>query len=286
MRAKKMSLIKLIFISIVFAGFYTVFIERYLVTFPRYEIYLKDLPPAFDGFRVLQISDLHYGKLMPAFWVEYLIKKCNEQNPDIIAGTGDYVHAKNTTKELESVWPILRRLKAAQGVYFVNGNHDHWAGDSRSMQLLEESGFSVRHRNQRIQIGAESIVIAGAGDYYEDKPGFNEAMRGVLPHDFVVMLAHNPDTADLPHDRRVNLYVTGHTHGGQVRIPLLELSPVLPVKNKKYDMGLKKNAKGESIFISKGIGWAILPVRFYVRPEIPVLVLRSGSPPQTKTGKK
>lgn len=216
---------------------------------------------------------------MPGFWVEGLIERANAQGADIIVGLGDYVRKRNTPRELQEVWPMLRRLRAPLGVYFVNGNHDHWADQPLSLRLLEESGFSLRHRHKVIQKGGASIVIAGAGDFYEDEVGIEAALRGAKAEMFKIVLTHNPDSIDTPHQSRVDLFLAGHTHGGQVRLPFVDYAPVIPVKNKGYDYGLRQNSKGEAIYISKGVGWAILPLRFNTRPEMPILVLRRSDEP-------
>ncbi|EMO10832.1 hypothetical protein LEP1GSC137_1076 [Leptospira borgpetersenii str. Noumea 25] len=88
-------------------------------------------------------------------------------------------------------------------------------------------------------------------------------------------MSHNPDASNTKHEEKVDLFLAGHTHGGQVRIPIFDFSPILPVKDSNFDVGFKKNKFGEDIFISAGIGWSILPIRFFCPPEVPLIVLRS-----------
>ena len=113
---------------------YPVFIERNLVQLNIYRIPVPSLPKAFNGFRVVHLTDLHFGFLVSESFIEEVIKKANSLKPDIIVCTGDYVHARNSTKEIDTVWPILSKLKAIYGVYSILGNHDHWADTEKSLQ--------------------------------------------------------------------------------------------------------------------------------------------------------
>ncbi len=271
------------FLALAAASLYPLVIERYWIATNEYTIEFNTLPEEFDGFRIAFLSDIHLGLFMPGRWVDAIVSRANALGVDAIILGGDYVHARNTASELLDVWPRLKRLHAPHGVYAVNGNHDHWADHELSLQLLEESGFSVRHKAATISRGTARLAVAGVGDLWEDQFHLDETI-GHLPESvFRIVVAHNPDSVDLHHSSRVDLFLSGHTHGGQVRIPFLNWSPVLPVKNKDYDCGLKKNAAGEKLFISKGLGWAIIPVRFCARPEIAVITLRKSGPASHNT---
>ncbi len=118
--------------------------------------------------------------------------------------------------------------------------------------------------------------IAGAGDLWEDHKDLDEILRPIPEGDCRIVLAHNPDTADTSFNSRVDLFLSGHTHGGQVRIPFAG-PPILPVRNKAYSSGLINSPRGTPVFISRGIGWAIFPIRINCFPEIAVLELVPGS---------
>ncbi len=253
---------------------YSTFIERYLLLTNENEIEYENLPPEFDGIKILVISDLHYGFLMPELWIKYIIHRANSYNPDIIVGVGDYVKKRNFSEELKVVWTYLNQLHAREGVYFVNGNHDHWANEPLALELLEKSSNSVRHKYKIISRGDKQIIVAGAGDFWEDELGIDKALMNVSSKTFTIVLAHNPDSADIVQNSHVDLFISGHTHGGQVILPFFGITPVIPVNNKNYNYGFKKNSQGTSIFISKGIGWSILPLRFNCFPELPVIILK------------
>ncbi len=251
---------------------YPVFIERSIVLTSTYRIPVPNLPEAFSGLRIAQLTDLHYGFLMPLALIEHVVRRTNELKPDIIVCTGDYVHGKNATPQIDAVWPVISQLQARLGVYSVLGNHDHWASTARSDYWLKKSGQDLRRKTVRIDREGESLWLAGAGDLWQDHAGLDGILSRVPDRACRIVLAHNPDTADTQYSARVDLMLCGHTHGGQVNIPLIG-TPVLPVKNKNYSSGLKRSKRGEAVFISRGIGWTIYPVRFNCYPEIAVLEL-------------
>ena len=253
-------------------------VERYALRINTYPLYFENLPDEFDGYTILMFSDLHYGLFMSEPWVRHVIAMTNNAGADLVVGLGDYVHRRRFTGELTAVWPMLRTLKAKDGVYFVNGNHEHWADSALSLDLLERSGLSLRHRHTLLRRGGAALALAGCGDMRGgDEPGLEKALAGIPAGTFTIVLAHTPDTADLPHGNRVDLFLCGHTHGGQIIVPFLGKPILVPVDNRSYDFGLKRNARHEAVFISRGIGWAILPVRLNCPPELAVVrLLKKG----------
>lgn len=248
---------------------YSVFIERYQVQVNHYDVFVPNLPPAFVGYQIAHLTDTHLGWMTSAAFLEEVVALVNDTGADLIAGTGDFVH--HLRKEVLGVWPLLGRLRARDGVCCVLGNHDHWADERESLARLEASGFSVRHRALPIERNGQRLLVFGAGDHLEDTFGLNGLLQTARPADCRIVLAHNPDTADQPRQGRVDLMLSGHTHGGQIRIPGYG-PPVLPLDNKAYDQGLK--TVGEmSLFISRGIGCVAVPVRFACAPEVAVLRL-------------
>ncbi len=254
------------------AASYPVFIERYVVLTNTYRIPVPNLPEAFSGFRIVQVTDLHYGLLVPLALVRNVIARVNDIPGDLVVCTGDFVHEKRATGQIEAVWPLVAKLHSPSGILSVLGNHDHWADTERSQYWLTRTGQDLRHKVTFIEREGSRLWFAGAGDLWEDHRNLDEVLSGIPATDCRIVLAHNPDTADTGFSSRVDLMVTGHTHGGQVDIPLIG-TPVLPVRNKTYSSGLKKSPKGMSVFISRGIGWAVCPVRFNCLPEIAVLEL-------------
>ncbi len=257
--------------AVALSGSYPVLIERNIVQVNRYRIPVSNLPPSFDGFTVAHLTDLHLGVLVSESFVEGIVERTNRLRADIIVCTGDYVHERNTIEEIDKVWPILSKLEARYGVYSVLGNHDHWADLDRSLYWMERSGQNLRHRCTPVARGRDRILVGGAGDYWEDELKIDKVFSCSDAHECRVLLAHNPDSVDTPYDTPLSLVLSGHTHGGQVVFPFFG-PPVLPVKNKAYSSGLISTPRTQ-LFISRGIGWAIYPVRFNCYPEIAVLEL-------------
>ncbi len=246
-------------------------IRRKLFQINTYEIPVANLPSSFHGFSIAHLTDIHYGRLMSRKVIQYLVHKTNSLKTDAIVCTGDYIRERNKPHHIDIVWPELCKLKAKHGVYSVLGNHDHWGSFEKSMNWLRKSGQNVRHKAKAINKGPERIWIGGAGDHWEDDDLVDKAFKKVPRRDCKILLAHNPDTADTHFNTRVDLMISGHTHGGQVIIPVLGV-PFLPVKNKLYNSGFIKSNK-TNIYISRGLGWSVVPFRYNCLPELSVLKL-------------
>ena len=264
---------------------YPVFIERYLILTNYYLIAVPNLPQAFSGFRIVHLTDLHYGSLVPLAIIRHVIQRVNRLNRHLVVCTGDYVHERMATAQIDTVWPLLSDLKAPFGVFWVLGNHDHWADTERSQQWLEKTKQNLRHKVRVIEKDGEKLWIAGAGDLWEDHRNLDEILNEIPNSGCRIVLAHNPDSADTKFSGRIDLMISGHTHGGQVVIPFIG-PPILPVQNKTYSSGLKTSPRGTGVFISKGIGWAIHPVRFNCPPEIAVLELVPAVPNNANSNKR
>jgi len=252
-------------------GVYPIFIERRKVLVNRYKIPITDLPHSFHGFTLAHLTDLHLGPFASKSFIEEIVHKTNMLGTDAIVCTGDYVLGRNTTEQIDIVWPILSKLKAEYGVYSVLGNHDHHADFNRSLYWLERSEQNIRHNCKPIYKGKERIIIGGSGDYWNDQLNIDNTFSSSDEGDCRLLLSHNPDALDTQFHTPLSLVMSGHTHGGQVVIPFFG-PPVLPVKNKTYSSGLIATAKAK-LFISKGIGCSGLPVRFNCHPEIAILEL-------------
>lgn len=258
---------------------YPVFIERSIVQINKYVIPVPKLPSKFYRFTIVQLTDLHYGFLVSKSKITSIVEKANSIGGDLIVCTGDYVHERDSWQQIDEAWPILCNLKAPYGVFSVLGNHDHWADTERSIFWMNKSNQNLRHKVKRIEKNGKNLWFAGAGDLWEDKVmSIDHILESIPDDECKIVLAHNPDSADTIMTSKADLVICGHTHGGQVNIPFLG-SPVLPVKNKNYSYGLKYSKFNSPVFISRGTGWAIYPVRFNCYPEIAVLELRNMAAP-------
>ena len=228
-----------------------------------YRIPVPNLPLSFSGFTIVQLTDLHHGFGIPISVIDRVIHQVNLLDKDAIVCTGDYIHGGDGLSAIDTVWSRLTTLKAKSGVYTVLGNHDHMFDNGEySLSCLEKSGQSVRHRASSITRGNDRIWIGGAGEMLRDQLGIDEAFQNTPPEECKILLSHFPDAADTKFDARVDLMISGHTHGGQIAIP--------PFGAKLC--GLHERG-GTRVYISRGIGWYLAPIRINCAPEISVLTL-------------
>lgn len=249
---------------------------------------VRDLSPALDGMRIVQLSDIHHSPWLPVEFLHALFERVNALRPDLVVLTGDYV--SNSPRYIAPVARALERLRASAGIVGVLGNHDWYEGAELTRLEFERSGITLID-NTRVFLspskrldGARdaALCIAGLGDLWEDHVDIPKALGGIAPHLPRLLLAHNPDSAEQElltrRQYRVDLMLCGHTHGGQVRLPIIGAPHVPSDFGQKYDRGLV-DAKACPVFISRGIGTSGVPVRFGAPPEIVLVELvRDVSP--------
>ncbi|MCC6795007.1 MAG: metallophosphoesterase [Candidatus Hydrogenedentes bacterium] len=261
-------------------GGYSVLVEPQRVRLARYTIAMRDLPPALDGFRIVHISDTHYGPFISLPYIRAVIEQANALQGDLVILTGDYVH--KTPLAIGAGVDVLKRVKARHGVVATLGNHDHWEGADAmraafaeiKLPLIDNARrFVTRHGIHDEPIPGESICIGGTGDLWEDKTRFDLALANAPDAMPRILLAHNPDTAEIVEPgMRIDLMCSGHTHGGQVWVPGFG-TPVTPsAYGQKYAGGLCQGPRCP-VLVSRGVGMAIMPVRFRVPPEIGEITL-------------
>ena len=243
---------------------------------------IPDLPPELRGLCIVQLSDIHHGPWIPIQHVRTIVATANRLNPDVILLTGDYVH--RSAAYITPVVNELARLRAAIGIVGVLGNHDWWE-DGPLMQrefarvgipLIDNGRQFVTPQRQLVGHATAGLCLAGVGDLYTDTQRYDAALGGVSQDIPRLLLSHNPDVAEDPalavHGYRVDLMLSGHTHGGQIYIPGIG-SPIVPSQfGQKYARGLVRGPVCP-VFISRGLGHTVLPVRIGVRPEMALIEL-------------
>ncbi|MCC6918886.1 MAG: metallophosphoesterase [Alphaproteobacteria bacterium] len=254
---------------------YAVAIEPGRLVVRETRLGLFDWPAERDGYRIAVLADLHVGS--PHVGLEKLAQVVAETNalkPDLIVLAGDYVIdgvIGGGKVDMHEIAPVLARLSAPEGVYAVLGNHDNWNDPAHIAAELEANGIPVLEA-RKVMLKA-GVWLVGIPDAYTRPYQLDRAMEGVKGP--AIALTHTPDIfPQIP--STVMLTIAGHTHGGQVYVPLLG-RPVVPSRyGQRYAMGaIVEN--GHTLFVSAGIGTSIFPVRFLTPPEIDLLILHRES---------
>lgn len=256
--------------------------ENTALSLERVEVPITGLPAEFEGFTIVQITDIHGRRFDPD---GYLVRSIKAARPDIIVATGDFVDEK--LSEFSRIAPLFEAVSAVAPTYAVSGNHDYRAGWPEIARKLRECGVIVlENEHVRLVNGSAELIIAGVSDPVTRR----HDLEAAVPEEAsgpVILLAHAPhlhrwlsegrNDGQLMRLRSVSLALVGHTHGGQIRLPLIGA-----VTNgsgqpfpRSYVAGLSREGSGW-LYISRGLGYTILPLRFLSRPEVSVITLRKG----------
>ncbi|QRG69811.1 metallophosphoesterase [Brevibacillus choshinensis] len=248
--------------------------ERKWIEVTQVPIEVPSLPETFKGMKLVHFSDLHLGHYCEPEDVRHVVELIMQERPDMICFTGDLVD--ESTRYLSAVVPILRQLRAPFGKYAVLGNHDYRMREQHVVRdALSSSGFEVLdNRHIRVEKQGSALCVAGVDDVLFGVPDLTRAVAEIPAGDTVILLAHEPDFAQEAAAFPIHLQLSGHSHGGQVRLPLI--GPILtPKLSQKYVQGLYRVEKKDmQVYTTRGIGTTILPIRFLCRPEVTVLTLR------------
>lgn len=285
--------LRIIFLFFSFAGIslaiWSFIIELNRLVVRNYELKVSNWSPKLNDFKIVAISDIHGGSnFVDEAKIRQIVIEANVQNPDIIVLLGDYIseEAFNHTKlkmPMEVIAENLKGLQAKYGVYAIMGNHNE-GYDSQIIRrelerigcrVLEDEAISIKKDGDEIRLLG---VVDGLlhGSWSQNNTAAKSALSKLASKSGkIIILTHNPNalnylTEQQSVDPEVVLFLAGHTHGGQVRFPIIG-APLVPTEfGQKYASGFVRD-KGIDIFITPGIGTSIIPVRFGVPPEISVL---------------
>lgn len=237
----------------------------------RIPLAIRNLHPAMEGFTIVQITDVHLYPMTQPELVQKTVVMANELNPDLVVLTGDYVWQELTA--IDELAPILAGLNARYGVFSTLGNHDYWLDANVITAAMEAAGVPVLvNKGHSIQQGKGSIYVAGLDDGWSGKPDLEKTLEGALQDEPVFLLCHEPDLADrYSQDGRITVQLSGHTHGGQIRVPGVG-ALVLPYLGRKYDIGLYR-VNDMLLYTNRGLGVISEPVRLNCPPEISQFIL-------------
>lgn len=247
----------------------------------RIDVAISQLPPQFDGFRLVQLSDLHCSHKVDDAFVGRAIGLALEAEPDAVVLTGDFIH--KGFRHVAQAAAHVRRLRAPHGVFAVLGNHDFSIRNALGLRrhrrlhlavaaaLAAEGVRVLRNESVHLRRGQDVVELAGVDDLWSRSCDLDRAYADHDPARPRVVLAHNPRTIERLAGRRCDLMLSGHTHGGQVDLPRFG-RVVLSRKSKRFAAGMYEH-DGARVYVNKGVGFG-WRLRYNVRPEVAVLTLR------------
>ncbi|MEM7235014.1 MAG: metallophosphoesterase, partial [Planctomycetota bacterium] len=253
------------------AGFGYGYVEASWLEINESTIAVPRLPKAFRDLRVTFISDVHHGPFTDLDYIRSVVDQANARQSDLILLGGDYTY--QSSRYTKPCFEALSELKAPLGVYGVFGNHDHMDGIEVARAAMKESGIvELTNTGRWLERGDQRLRLGGVGDLWKDRQDLKAALGDTHKDETALVLSHNPDFAEDLDDERVGLVLSGHTHGGQVRFPIVG-APFVPSRyGEKFLEGLVPTTSTQ-VFVTRGIGAVLLPFRFTCRPEISVLKL-------------
>lgn len=283
MKTKKGRLLKLIKISLTIFALLVIcfiysFIEPHLIEEKTIIISDSDVPQSFVGKKIVFVSDIHHGQYFERERVASLVKKVNELDPDIIILGGDYI--SGNAGYIEPCFEELSKLEAKMGVFGVTGNHDEWEDHNLTVKSMGKAGITVlSDRGEWLEVGKDRIKITGinwySSRYFYYGPDIGPLIEDAEEDDFVILVSHTPDFAEELRTSKVDLMLSGHTHGGQITFFGLWAPYVPSYYGQKYRTGIVKTDK-TTVLISNGAGNTFLPIRFFARPQINIVILENG----------
>jgi predicted MPP superfamily phosphohydrolase len=251
-------------------------VEPQLLVVEEVHVSLPRLPQAFDGLVIGFLSDFHVnGPSSPALTAR-AAEMLMAYKPDLVALGGDFI--TRSADDAASCVDALAQLRAPLGVFGILGNHDYWAGDTeRTVATLTRGGIRIL-RNESIPIGTDRspLFLIGLDDLWEKHADLPRALSGVPRDVCKILLVHEPDFADEAAKAEIALQLSGHSHGGQVRLPFFG-APILPYLATKYPIGLQRAGPFTQVYTTRGIGLINPAIRFNCPPEVTVLRMRAGA---------
>jgi predicted MPP superfamily phosphohydrolase len=261
-------------------------VERHWIEVTNLEIVLPGLAAVFDGMRIVQLSDIHMDEFTEPSFLRLAVDRINRLQPDAILLTGDYVSdgLSSNRQAVGAAWQCAGVLNefTCRNRYAILGNHDVAVGAADITRALVANNITVlTNACLPIEHAGSRIWLAGLGDPLIGNPDPELAIPASIrnvPNEPVILMCHAPDYVDsllpLPAGKAVSLMLSGHTHGGQVRLPILGALQ-LPPLGQKYIEGLFRFA-GLQLYVNRGLGTIGVPFRFLCPPEITLITLRKG----------
>ncbi len=253
---------------IICLGIYCSCIEPSKIVVEKIQLSTEGLMSA--KVRIVQISDIHYSGIVSIKKIQKAIKLVNTIEADVIVLTGDYITYDDSY--FSELTEELSNLNAQYGIYAIWGNHDYCGNMEEMSSKFDEIGINMLvNENRYISIDDCGFWLIGVGSCYENDVDLQKAMDGIPKQDMKILLCHEPDFVDNLSEAQIFLQISGHSHGGQVRLPLYGAIK-LPPLGEKYPIGLYK-INETYLYTNRGLGETDYKVRFNCEPEITLITL-------------
>lgn len=257
-------------------AYYARYIEPKWIAVTKKTVILSRLDKAFDGYKIAQLSDIHFDDLVDTTQLHRAVKLINKQKPDLIVITGDFA-SRNMIYSMDGLIVALSKLQAKDGVMAIPGNHDYWNPQNidRIRQMLRDLNITeLSNTHRTVHRKGAQLHIAGVDDVVALRSRLDLVLADLPPTGSAILLAHEPDFADISSPtRRFDLQISGHTHGGQIRLPLI--GPLVSTTHgHRYNAGIV-DVDGMLLYVNRGLGTVTLPMRFNCRPEITLFKLKA-----------
>ena len=269
-------LIGLLILASIIVYTYAREIEPVLLTIKYENIYSNYINDKNDDIKIIQFSDAHISEFFDVKNLKKAVDRINSQNPHIVVFTGDLIDKYNQYNDkdnLNKIWEVLSEIKAPLGKYAVYGNHDYGGGAERVYkQIMEKSGFQVL-LNKNAKLEEYNINIIGMDDSIFGTLDKEAIVNALDENYYNIILSHEPDVAEYFLEYSADLFLTGHSHGGQINLPFINYTPPLA---KKYFRGMYEisNYRQTKIYVNVGLGTSQIPMRFMATPELTVITLK------------
>lgn len=238
------------------------------------EVTVSGLPPAFEGLRVCCIGDLHLFRWADSAAMRRRLVPIAAAKPDLILFVGDY--ATGDARYESQAARIMAEQHAPLGVYAVLGNHDRWIGEEDAVRAMRAAKVPLlMNENVALVRGRDTLYVAGVNDPYTGGDDLPAALKAIPPGDCIILLTHTPDIIAEATERGISLVLAGHTHGGQIALPLLGPPIVLSKYGSRYAHGLFRE-RATAMFVTRGVGEIAPWIRLNCPREIALLTLHSG----------
>ena len=245
--------------------------EASTLTIEDVKVYLKRLPKELDGFRIVHLSDIHHSAFTNLEHITRTVEIANKLKPDMFILTGDYV--SHGTEFIAPMAKVMGKLVSEFGTFACLGNHDHWSDAELVTNCLRDEGVSVLiNEGFRFKARGASFWLCGVDDLMVGKTDLREALMGADVDEMKILLAHNPAIIRRAAWVGVDFMLSGHTHGGQIRLRPTQEGLIMP-RNRRIS-GLHRR-KETQIYVTRGIGTVVVPVRYQCPPEISLIELRT-----------